>query len=111
MGLWQEFREFAVKGNAVDMAVGIILGVAFNGVVTSLVNDVVMPPIGLLTADADIPDLAMVLRDASAEAPAVVIRYGVFVNAVIEFLIAALSLYVVVRAMNRLLRRRETTAP
>jgi large conductance mechanosensitive channel len=107
MGFWQEFREFAVKGNAVDMAVGIILGVAFNKVVTSLVTDVIMPPVGMLMANADIPDLALVLQQASADAPAVAIRYGALVNAVIEFVIAALSLYVVIKAMNRMVRRRE----
>jgi large conductance mechanosensitive channel len=111
MGFWQEFREFAVKGNAVDMAVGIILGAAFNKIVTPLVNDVVMPPVGLLAAGADLPDLALVLRHATDSAPAVTLRYDAFVNSVSEFLIVALSVYVVVRVMNRVVGRRAATRP
>ena len=110
MGFVQEFREFAVKGNAVDMAVGIILGAAFNKIVTSLVNDVIMPPLGMATAGADIPDLALTLRAATPDTPAVLVRYGAFINTVIEFLIVALSVFVVVKMMNRVLRRREAAA-
>lgn len=106
MGFWQEFREFAVKGNAVDMAVGIILGVAFNKIVTSLVNDVIMPPVGLLAAGADLPDLEIVLQHATDAAPAVTIGYGAFINSVSEFFVVALSVYVVVRVMNRVVGRR-----
>lgn len=101
MAFWQEFRAFAVKGNAVDMAVGIILGVAFNKIVSSLVNDVIMPPVGMLAADADLPDLQFVLRPAAAGAPEVALRYGAFVNTVIEFFIVAFSVYLVVKVMNR----------
>lgn len=106
MGFWQEFREFAVKGNAIDMAVGIILGVAFNKIVTSLVNDVIMPPVGLLAAGADLPDLEVVLRHATDTATAVTLRYGAFINSVSEFFVVALTVYVVVRVMNRVAGRR-----
>lgn len=106
MGFWQEFREFAVKGNAVDMAVGIILGVAFNKIVTSLVNDVIMPPVGLLAAGADLPDLEIVLRPATETAAAVTIGYGAFISSVTEFFVVALSVYVVVRIMHRVVRQR-----
>jgi large conductance mechanosensitive channel len=110
MGFAQEFREFAVKGNAVDMAVGIILGAAFNKIVTSLVNDVIMPPLGMATAGADIPDLAITLRDAVGDTPAVMVRYGAFLNTLIEFGIIAVSVFVVVKMMNRVLRQREAAA-
>lgn len=112
MGFVQEFREFAVKGNVVDMAVGIVVGVAFNNIVNSLVNDVLMPPIGLALGGDEFKDLQIVLRETtvgpSGEAVAeVAIRYGAFVNAVIQFLIIALSAFVVVKVMNRMIRRRE----
>jgi len=110
MGWLQEFREFAVKGNAVDVAVGIILGAAFNKIVTSLVNDVIMPPLGMATAGADIPDLAITLRAAVGETPAVQVRYGSFFNTIIEFAIVALSVFVVVKMMNRVVRKREAAA-
>jgi large conductance mechanosensitive channel len=107
MSFWQEFKEFAVKGNALDMAVGIILGAAFNKIVNSLVNDILMPPLGILIGGVDFKNLQVVLKDATADMPAVVIRYGQFVNTVIEFLIVALSVFVVVKVMNRLIIVRE----
>src|SRR5262245_1939911 len=88
MGLFKEFREFAVKGNVIDMAVGIIIGAAFTMIVNSLVNDVIMPPIGLVTGGVDFSDKQMVLKDAVVAAegvkakPAVILKYGVFINAV-----------------------------
>ncbi len=108
----EEFKEFAIKGNAVDMAVGIILGVAFNKVVNSLVNDILMPPIGYLIGGVEFKDLQWVLRPAGVtpageEIPGVAIQYGIFFNTIIEFLIVALSLFMVVKFMNRLVRKRE----
>jgi len=113
MGFVQEFKEFAVKGNAMDMAVGIIIGAAFTKIVNSVVADLIMPPIGLAIGGVDFKNLQVVLKDAAVgpagEAiPAVAIRYGLFINAVIEFLIVALSIFVVIRFMNRLISRRET---
>jgi large conductance mechanosensitive channel len=107
MGFWQEFKEFAVKGNALDMAVGIILGAAFNKIVNSLVNDILMPPLGILIGGVDFKNLQVVLKDAVGDMPAVVIRYGQFVNTVIEFLIVALSVFIVVKVMNRIISTRE----
>jgi len=106
MGFWQEFKEFAVKGNALDMAVGIIIGAAFNKIVNSLVNDILMPPLGILIGGVDFKNLEIVLKDAAAAAPPVVIRYGMFINTIIEFLIVALSVFVVVKVMNRVVKAR-----
>ncbi len=107
MGLLKEFRDFAVKGNALDMAVGIIIGAAFNKIVTSLVNDVVMPPIGMLLGGVDFKNLEVVLKgpgtSATGEAvPAVAVRYGLFINTCIDFLIVAFTIFMVVRTINRL---------
>jgi large conductance mechanosensitive channel len=116
MGFVQEFREFAVKGNVIDMAVGIVLGVAFNKIVTSLVNDLLMPPIGMLLGRTEFKDLMLVLKPAVLTeegvvvTPEVAIRYGLFANTVVEFFIIAFSVFVVVKAMNRVLRRREAAA-
>jgi large conductance mechanosensitive channel len=112
MGFIQDFKQFAVKGNAVDMAVGIILGAAFNKVVTSIVQDVIMPPIGMLIGGVDFRNLRIVLRQAGVDAagaatPEVAVRYGAFVNTGIEFLIIAFSVFVVVKFMNRLIGKRE----
>ena len=112
MGFIQEFKQFAVKGNALDMAVGIILGAAFNKIVTSIVQDIIMPPIGMLLGRVDFKNLQIVLKAATidakgAEVPAVAIRYGAFSNTVIEFFIVALSVFVVVKFMNRLISKRE----
>ncbi|MCL4704275.1 large-conductance mechanosensitive channel protein MscL [bacterium] len=101
--MFKEFKEFAMRGNVVDMAVGIIIGAAFGGIVTSLVNDVLMPPIGVLTGGIDFSKLALSLQDE----PAVTIKYGVFINAVINFLIIAFAIFMLVRAMNRLKRKEE----
>lgn len=112
----KEFREFALKGNVLDMAVGIIIGAAFGTIVQSLVNDVLMPPIGLLLGGADFTDLFIVLKegavvlgsdatlDAAREAGAITIAYGVFLNAVISFVIVAFAVFLLVRSFNRLKR-------
>ena len=108
----REFREFAVKGNALDLAVGVIIGAAFGGIVTSLVNDVIMPPIGLLLGNMDFSSLFAVLKDgttpgpyptpaAAKEAGAVTLNYGNFVNTVVNFLIVAWAVFLMVKAINR----------
>jgi large conductance mechanosensitive channel len=108
MGFFQEFKEFAVKGNVMDMAVGIIIGAAFNKIVQSLVNDIIMPPIGLMLGGTNFKDLAYVLKEGvGEEVPEVAIRYGAFVNTVVEFLIIGFSVFIVVKVMNRLIRKRE----
>lgn len=110
MSIVKEFKEFAVKGNVVDLAVGLIIGVAFGKIVTSLVNDVIMPPIGLLMGNVDFSNLAVVLREKTADAPAVAIRYGAFINSIIDFLIVALAVFLVIKQINRL-KRKEAVAP
>ena len=107
MGFIQEFKEFASKGNVVDMAVGIIVGAAFNKIVNSLVTDIIMPPVGALLGGVDFKNLQAVLKPAVLDAagketaPAVAVKYGIFFNTIIEFLIVAFSVFCVVKAMNR----------
>ena len=116
MGMIKEFKEFAVKGNVVDMAVGIIIGGAFGTIVKSLVADVIMPPIGLMLGGVDFGNLFVVLGegsyeslDAAKEAGAATINYGVFMNNVISFLIVAFAVFMLIRAINKL--KREEEAP
>lgn len=110
----KEFREFAMRGNVVDMAVGIILGTAFGKIVSSLVNDVLMPPIGMLLGRMDFSEFYLNLSGgsyptlaAAREAGAVVIAYGVFINTIIDFLIVAFAIFLVIRQINRLKRKQE----
>jgi large conductance mechanosensitive channel len=98
----KEFKDFAVKGNVVDMAVGIIIGAAFGKIVSSIVADVIMPPIGLLIGGVDFSDLAVTLKAAEGAAPAVVVAYGKFVQTVIDFTIVAFAIFMVIRALNKL---------
>ena len=114
----KEFKEFAIKGNAVDLAIGVILGVAFGAIVTSLVNDIMMPPIGKALGGVDFSNLFLVLGDgtypslkAAKEAGAATINYGVFINVLINFLIVAFVLFMVVKAMNRMKREAPAPAP
>jgi len=113
MGIVKEFREFALRGNVVDMAVGIIIGAAFGKIVSSMVADVLMPPIGLLLGGVDFSDKAIVLKNAVAaadgvkESPAVVLKYGVFINEVINFTIVALAVFMLIKAINTARRRFE----
>jgi large conductance mechanosensitive channel len=118
--MWKEFKEFILRGNVVDMAVGIVIGAAFGTIVKSLVDDVIMPPIGLLLGNVDFTNLFAVLREgspagpyaalsAAQEAGAVTINYGLFINTVVSFLIVALVIFLLIRGINRL--RREEEAP
>ncbi len=115
MGFVKEFKEFAVKGNVLDMAVGIILGVAFNGVVNSLVNDILMPPIGLLLGEREFKNLQLVMKEGTLAADGAVVgevavRYGAFINSIVEFAIIGFSAFVVVKMMNRIIRQRGDAA-
>lgn len=108
----QEFKAFAVKGNALDMAVAIIVGVAFNKVVNSIVHDIIMPPIGFVIGGVDFRHLKVVLREAGTDSagaatPEVALRYGQFVNVCLEFLIVALTVFIIVKIAARVIRRRE----
>ena len=116
MGMVKEFKEFAMRGNVVDMAVGIIIGGAFGKIVTSMVNDVLMPPIGALLGGVDFGSLAVTVKDATVNAagkttPAVVISYGKFINTVLDFIIVAFCIFIVVKAMNALKKPAPAAAP
>ena len=100
MSMVSEFKDFAMRGNVVDMAVGIVIGGAFGKIVSSFVADVLMPPLGLLLGGMDFSDLAVTLQAASAEAEAVQLKYGVFVQTVVDFLIIAFAIFLVVKGMN-----------
>lgn len=106
MSVLQEFKEFAMKGNVIDMAVGIVLGAAFTGIVNSLVNDIVMPPLGFAIGGVDFNDLEFVLKAAVGETPAVSIKYGMFLNKILNFVVVACSMFMVIKGMNQLSKLR-----
>lgn len=110
MSFIQEFKAFAVKGNVVDLAVGIIIGAAFGKIVSSFVGDIIMPPLGLLIGGINFTDLAVTLRPAEGTAPAVVLAYGKFIQTIIDFVIVAFAIFVGVKAINKL-KREEAKAP
>lgn len=110
MGMIKEFKEFAVKGNVVDMAVGIIIGAAFAKIVSSFVADVIMPPIGLLLGGVDFSDLIVTMKDAVGDATAVTLNYGKFIQTVVDFVIVAFAIFIAVKAINSL-KRKEAAAP
>lgn len=107
MGMIKDFKEFAVKGNVVDMAIGIIIGAAFGKIITSLVGDVIMPPIGVLLGGVDFSNLSIVVKDAVAQKPAVVISYGKFLQTIIDFTIIAFAVFMGVKGMNALKKKEE----
>lgn len=107
MSIVKEFREFAVKGNVVDMAVGIIIGAAFGKIVSSLVADVIMPPIGMLVGGINFSSFQLVLREAIDKDPAVALKYGVFLQSVFDFLIIAVAVFLLIKLVNRLRRQQE----
>ena len=107
MGMMTEFKEFAMRGNVIDLAVGVVIGAAFGKIVTALVDKVIMPPLGLLIGGVDFSKMAIVLKEASVDAagkevPAVVLAYGEFINALVQFVIVAFAIFLVVKAINRL---------
>jgi len=110
MGMAQEFKAFAMRGNVVDMAVGIIIGGAFGKIVSSFVGDVLMPPIGLLLGGVDFSSFAVTLKAATADAEAVTLNYGVFINTVLDFLIVAFAIFMVIKLMNAA-KKKEEAAP
>ena len=110
MSMLQEFKQFAVKGNAVDMAVGIIVGAAFGKIVSSLVADVLMPPLGLLIGGVDFTHLKITLQAAAGAVPAVTLNYGTFIQTVVDFLIVAFAVFLLVKMVN-MLRYKEEAAP
>ncbi|MET3008138.1 large-conductance mechanosensitive channel protein MscL [Stenotrophomonas koreensis] len=112
MGMISEFKEFAMRGNVIDLAVGVVIGAAFGKIVTALVEKVIMPPIGLLIGKVDFSELkwtlaeAQLAADGSELAPAVVIGYGEFINTIIQFVIVAFAIFLLIKALNRLARKK-----
>ena len=105
MGMIQEFKQFALRGNVVDMAVGVIIGGAFGKIVTSLVGDVLMPVIGILLGGVDFKNLAYTIEEATETAPAVLLRYGVFLSSVVDFfLIISFSIFIAIKIANKIAR-------
>ena len=111
MGMLQEFKEFAMRGNVVDMAVGVVIGAAFGKIVTSLTNDLLLPPVGMLTGGMDFSALAIPLKPAAEGAPAVAINYGAFINVVIDFAIIAFVIFLLVKAINTLKKQAPPAPP
>ncbi len=107
MSLIKEFKSFAMRGNVVDMAVGIIIGASFGKIISSLVNDVLMPPIGVLIGGMDFSSLSLTVKSATPESAAVVIKYGAFINMLIDFIIVAFAMFIIIQAMNRLMKKPE----
>ena len=110
MSMIQEFKDFAIKGNVVDMAVGVIIGGAFGKIVSSLVTDVIMPPIGVLIGGVDFSKLAITLQAASAASPEVVISYGKFIQTVVDFTIIAAVIFMVIKGINSMKKNAEKAA-
>ena len=116
--MWKEFKAFAMKGNVIDLAVGVIIGGAFGKIVTSLVNDIIMPLVGLLLGDRDYSNLFITLGEGSfstlaeaKEAGAATLNYGLFINNVIDFIIIAFTIFIVIKQINRIPRKKEESAP
>jgi large conductance mechanosensitive channel len=110
MSMVKEFKDFAMRGSVVDLAVGVIIGGAFGKIVSSLVNDILMPPIGMMLGGVDFGSLAFTLKEAAAGSAAVTLRYGLFINAVIDFLIVAFCIFLVIKWMNSFRKKQEAPA-
>ncbi|TNV12281.1 large-conductance mechanosensitive channel protein MscL [Buttiauxella sp. B2] len=113
MSMLKEFREFAMRGNVVDLAVGVIIGAAFGKIVSSLVADIIMPPLGLLIGGVDFKQFALILRPAAGDIPAVVMHYGVFIQNIFDFVIVAFAIFMAIKVVNKLNRKKieEPAAP
>lgn len=111
MSVLKEFKEFAMRGNVLDLAIGIIIGGAFGKVVSSMVNDVLMPPIGVLIGGVDFSSFGLTLREAVGNTPASILKYGIFLNHIIDFTIVAFAVFLIVKAVNRMKRKEAAPAP
>ncbi len=111
MSLVQDFKEFAIKGNVVDLAVGVIIGAAFGKIVSSFVADIIMPPLGLLTSGVDLKQLSLTLRPGEGKAPAVVLNYGLFLQNVFDFFLVAVAIFAMVQLIAKLKRAEKVAAP
>lgn len=105
--MFKEFKKFIIKGNAIDIAVGIIIGAAFGKIVSSLVEDIIMPPIGVLLGGVDFSNLAITLKKATENTAAVTINYGIFINTLIDFIIIAFAVFIIIKQINKLNRKEE----
>lgn len=108
--MFEEFKKFALRGNVLDLAVGVIIGGAFGKIVTSFVNDVLLPPLSILTGGVDFSDKFFVLKEASANASAITLNWGLFLNSVIDFLIIAFAIFLIIKQVNRITKRAEAVA-
>jgi len=111
MAMLKEFKEFAMRGNVVDMAVGIIIGGAFGKIVSSFVKDVLMPPIGMLLGKVDFSSLTLTLKEKTPDAAAVTLNYGVFINTILDFTIVAFAIFILIKQMNRFRKKDEAPTP
>lgn len=111
MSLLKEFRDFAMRGNVVDLAVGVIIGAAFGKIVSSLVANIIMPPLGLLIGGVDFKQFSWVLKPAEGNTPAVVMEYGVFIQTVFDFVIVAFAIFIAIKLMNKLHKKKEVEKP
>jgi len=111
MSMLKEFKEFAVKGNAIDMAVGIIIGASFGKIVSSFVADVIMPPIGVLIGGVDFTKLALTIKETVGDAPAVTLNYGNFIQSIVDFTIIAFAIFMAVKIINNLKKKEAEAAP
>jgi large conductance mechanosensitive channel len=109
--MWKEFKAFIARGNMVDMAVGVIIGAAFGKIISSMVSDVIMPPIGYVLGKVDFSNLAFTIHQKTADSPAVVISYGAFINTIINFLIVSFFIFIVIKQMNRLMHKKPDHKP
>ena len=106
----QEFKAFAMRGNVIDLAVGVIIGAAFNKIVSSLVADIIMPPLGLLLGGIDFKDFSLTLKDAIGDDPAVILNYGMFIQNIFDFIIVAFSIFVAIRVITKLREKEDKAA-
>lgn len=110
MSVLKEFKEFAMRGNVIDLAIGIVIGAAFGKIVTSVVNDIIMPPLGLLIGGVNFTDLKVVMKEAVGQNPAVTLNYGNFIQVIFDFMIVAFAIFLLVKGINRL-RKKEEAKP
>ena len=107
MGMMKEFKQFAMRGNVMDMAIGIVIGAAFGKIVSSLVGDVIMPPIGLLLGGVDFSSLAWTIKEGSEGVEPILLKYGIFINTIIDFIIIAFAIFIVVKGINSMKKKEE----
>lgn len=111
MSLFKEFRDFAMRGNVVYLAVGVVIGAAFGKIVSSLVANIIMPPLGLLIGGIDFKNMAVTLKPAVGDTPAVLLQYGIFIQSIFDFIIIAFAIFLAIKVMNKLYKKKEVEKP